>query len=477
MRKLTFKNKASFSFFGLIVIFIVALILFVIYTVLQMPRKEYSVDSNVYACSSDYQMIQTTSAGTLTQRWDQNYYLKFADEKSYNLSKTTFIYDAVTKKLSLYGKIAQVFSDGKVNILKDETVIKNPTLPYFYKLADRKYLITGRTITTEDNSFKAENFLLVVIDKAGKPMLINDKINVKTVDTLKLISGSFTFDVANEKLIYKENEIDLKKISGSTNTYKDKVEEDSKEEDNDSNKDENNQNNNANTNNSNNNVNNGGNNNQNSNVIQGGISGLPDDEIENDANNEPLYKSVSLRGITAGVDYLDISYLVIDPENKYQSVYLVVDDLDTDPIKIQLNKGATNYRLSSLIPNHTYKITLAYTVLSDSNDIIENYEDTMLIRTKNYNASLKIEKVTKDKVYYNLKLDSTYALESGKLVLYVDGNKENEVDIDINKALSSDGFKGSFTYNKGYMTILKVEQAMHNGNLIEFPLETKFIER
>ena len=212
-------------------------------------------------------------------------------------------------------------------------------------------------------------------------------------------------------------------------------------------------------------------------MIQGGISGLPDDEIENDANNEPLYKSVSLRGITAGVDYLDISYLVIDPENKYQSVYLVVDDLDTDPIKIQLNKGATNYRLSSLIPNHTYKITLAYTVLSDSNDIIENYEDTMLIRTKNYNASLKIEKVTKDKVYYNLKLDSTYALESGKLVLYVDGNKENEVDIDINKALSSDGFKGSFTYNKGYMTILKVEQAMHNGNLIEFPLETKFIER
>lgn len=54
----------------------------------------------------------------------------------------------------------------------------------------------------------------------GDTLLSNYELNMKTIKPLKLKTGSYEFDIANEKLIFGEEEIDLKKIIGSTNEYK-----------------------------------------------------------------------------------------------------------------------------------------------------------------------------------------------------------------------------------------------------------------
>lgn len=91
-----------------------------------------------------------------------------------------------------------------------------------YKIEDRKYLIVSEKISNENETINAENYLIVILDKSGNTQLINDKMDIKTINALVLKTDIFTFDVANERLIYEETKIDLKKIIGSTNEYVEK---------------------------------------------------------------------------------------------------------------------------------------------------------------------------------------------------------------------------------------------------------------
>ena len=49
----------------------------------------------------------------------------------------------------------------------------NTTIPKFYKIDDRKYLVVDSKIVSEDYSIEANNYLLVELDKAGNAKLSN----------------------------------------------------------------------------------------------------------------------------------------------------------------------------------------------------------------------------------------------------------------------------------------------------------------
>lgn len=497
MRALAAGNKKRFALFAIIIITIIILLITSLRLALKHEPEQYKIESNITLYDSDYVPIKTEEEATINKKWDGNYYLTLNNSKStYKLNKKVVSFNETKSKVTLYGEVFKVLFDGQVEKYVKDTEIKNNSGDQFYKIADRQYLLISDSIRNESGSISTSKYLYVIIDKSGNTLILNNQIYAKTINPIVLTTSSYKFDIANEKLLVGSNEIDLKKIIGSSNEYKEKEPEEEPEEntneageentkddednqeDKDNNKNENiwgpngnmqngegSVNGNQNTqNNQNGSVNNGGS------IIQGGGT------TNSNTNKTPLAKSVSLRGAIATSSYIDIEYAVQDPENKYQTVYAFVEAVGYENM-IALDKNATTYRLTDLEPNTEYKITLGYKQITADNEIEDQIEDVLSVRTTRINAKLDITKVLagKQKVYFNLKLDQNYAFDYAKVALYVDGMKESDMVVNLTEAVKQNGWSNVLTFeNYGSEIVLQVEGTSHDGTPVSTNIQAKY---
>ena len=486
MRALAAGNKKRFALFAIIIITIIILLITSLRLALKHETEQYKIESNITLYDSDYVPIKTEEEATINKKWDGNYYLTLNNSKStYKLNKKVVSFNEAKSKVTLYGEVFKVLFDGQVEKYVKDTEIKNNSGDQFYKIADRQYLLISDSIRNESGSISTSKYLYVIIDKSGNTLILNNQIYAKTINPIVLTTSSYKFDIANEKLIVGSNEIDLKKIIGSSNKYKEKEPEEDTNEDKEDSKDkvehEQNNNNNENQNSNiqngegtavgNQNTQNNQNNNSNSgsNVQGGGIT-------NSNTNKTPLSKSVSLRGAIATSSYIDIEYAVQDPEHKYQTVYAFVEAVGYENM-IALDKNATTYRLTDLEPNTEYKITLGYKQITADNEIEDQIEDVLSVRTTRINAKLDITKVLagKQKVYFNLKLDQNYAFDYAKVALYVDGMKESDLVVNLTEAVKQNGWSNVLTFeNYGSEIVLQVEGTSHDGTPVSTNIQAKY---
>lgn len=490
MRALAAGNKKRFALFAIIIITIIILLITSLRLALKHETEQYKIESNITLYDSDYVPIKTEEEATINKKWDGNYYLTLNNSKStYKLNKKVVSFNEAKSKVTLYGEVFKVLFDGQVEKYVKDTEIKNNSGDQFYKIADRQYLLISDSIRNESGSISTSKYLYVIIDKSGNTLILNNQIYAKTINPIVLTTSSYKFDIANEKLIVGSNEIDLKKIIGSSNEYKEKEPEEEPEEDTNEDKEdskdkvehEQNNNNNGNQNSNiqngegtavgNQNTQNNQNNNSNSgsNVQGGGIT-------NSNTNKTPLSKSVSLRGAIATSSYIDIEYAVQDPEHKYQTVYAFVEAVGYENM-IALDKNATTYRLTDLEPNTEYKITLGYKQITADNEIEDQIEDVLSVRTTRINAKLDITKVLagKQKVYFNLKLDQNYAFDYAKVALYVDGMKESDLVVNLTEAVKQNGWSNVLTFeNYGSEIVLQVEGTSHDGTPVSTNIQAKY---
>lgn len=486
MRALAAGNKKRFALFAIIIITIIILLITSLRLALKHETEQYKIESNITLYDSDYVPIKTEEEATINKKWDGNYYLTLNNSKStYKLNKKVVSFNEAKSKVTLYGEVFKVLFDGQVEKYVKDTEIKNNSGDQFYKIADRQYLLISDSIRNESGSISTSKYLYVIIDKSGNTLILNNQIYAKTINPIVLTTSSYKFDIANEKLIVGSNEIDLKKIIGSSNEYKEKEPEEDTNEDKEDSKDkvehEQNNNNNENQNSNiqngegtavgNQNTQNNQNNNSNSgsNVQGGGIT-------NSNTNKTPLSKSVSLRGAIATSSYIDIEYAVQDPEHKYQTVYAFVEAVGYENM-IALDKNATTYRLTDLEPNTEYKITLGYKQITADNEIEDQIEDVLSVRTTRINAKLDITKVLagKQKVYFNLKLDQNYAFDYAEVALYVDGMKESDLVVNLTEAVKQNGWSNVLTFeNYGSEIVLQVEGTSHDGTPVSTNIQAKY---
>lgn len=496
MRALAAGNKKRFALFAIIIITIIILLITSLRLALKHEPEQYKIESNITLYDSDYVPIKTEEEATINKRWDGNYYLTLNNSKStYKLNKKVVSFNEKNSKVTLYGEVFKVLFDGQVEKYIKDTEIKNNSGDQFYKIADRQYLLISDSIKNDSGSISTSKYLYVIIDKSGNTLILNNEIYAKTINPIVLTTSSYKFDIANEKLLVGSNEIDLKKIIGSSNEYKEKEPEEQEEntnettkedtEDEEDNKNNNNNNNNENIWGPNGNMQNGegsvnGNQNtqagQNGNVNNGGTVEQGGGIISSDKNKTPLAKSVSLRGAIATSSYIDIEYAVQDPEHKYQTVYAFVEAVGYENM-IALDKNATTYRLTDLEPNTEYKITLGYKQITADNEIEDQIEDVLSVRTTRINAKLDITKVLagKQKVYFNLKLDQNYAFDYAKVALYVDGMKESDLVVNLTEAVKQNGWSNVLTFeNYGSEIVLQVEGTSHDGTPVSTNIQAKY---
>lgn len=486
MRSLAAGNKKRFAIFAIIIIIIIILLITCLRLALNHEVEEYRIESNITLYDSEYEPLQPEEAGTITKKWDGNYYLTLDNtNETYKLNPEVVSYNGNNSQVTLYGDVFKVLLDGQVEKYSKDTTIRNTSEDAFYKIADRQYLMISNSIKNESGSISTSKYLYIIIDKSGNTLLLNNEIYARTINPIVLSTSSYRFDIANEKLIVGNEEINLKDIIGSTNEYVEKEEEKDMDWQNlipeyNGGTSENGSDNSGNGQNADGSViNNQGGAQSGTNAGTSGNAGNGGDTIINnntETNKTPLSKSVSLRGAIATSSYIDIEYAVQDPENRYQTVYAFVEAVGYENT-IALDKNTTTYRLTDLEPNTEYKITLGYKEITEDNEVVDNIEDVLSVRTTKINASLDVTRVStgSKKVYFNLKLDQNYAFDYAKIALYVDGVKESDMDVNLSQAVKSEGWSDVLTYeNYGSEITLILEGTSHDGSIVETNIQTKY---
>lgn len=486
MRKLNGKNKLYIAIFSVIILLIVGILIISLMLSRKNLKTVYNVSSNSVVFDSETNLIDTSSGGEVAKRWNDEFYYINKDDNSYQIGNNPVIYEKSKGEIQIFGDNYQVYPDGSIVKNSDVTIISDIKKNSFYKLSDRVYLIISPEIYNEDKSIYTSVYLIVYIDKKGNASVLNDSINLKTINPMTLTFDDYTFDIANEKLLIKEAVIDLKQVIGSTNEYVAKVAGTETNINVDLKDFVNKYNNLVNSfqQYADNNVLNVGSNQQitNNNVIINNNNSNNSNSGNKVNNSLNIMKKVSLRGAISYPSYIDVTYMVSDIEDKYQAVYLlvtgVIDDVQTTE-KIILDKYASTYRINGLSPKHEYSISLGYVERVkglDGNYVAQDaIEDVINVRTTKSNVLLQIEKISKGHVYFNVKMSNHYALESGKISLYADGVYLSSVNIDTIEALKVNGFSSKIPLADGTIMELRLENSIYSGKEVDLNVKKKFI--
>lgn len=422
-RKYDIRNKKSFMVILLLSILIVCIFSLFIYKYSKASKIEYVIEAGSVLQDVNKNYLTTSDDAKLKMRWDDSYYLVYNDEKI-NLGKKVIVYNTITGGMKLYGTFYEINSSGKIIENKRETVLPNTTDSKFYKIADREYLLVDRKITSSDNAVDASNYLLVELDKSGNAKLSNDKIQLKTISPMKLLTSKYSFDIANELLSFGKYTIDLKKIIGTTNEYvPDDEDTDGSENDkpNDGKVEGDNQT----------KPDNSGEFGLGEGIGTGGNQG---DIINNNDMGElpslsdllDKVKMTSIIRVVEGITQIDIDYVIYDPYNEYKSVYAEVV-VGTEQKIIYMSKTDTHMTIDNLRADSEYKINFVYTTVKKNEqtgeeEIVPHTFEHFDLRTKRPEYTISVYKISKvyNTLTYKVNLQSDYSISKVNVNLSFD---------------------------------------------------------
>ena len=488
LRKYDLRNKRSFLIVGIIAIILIVIFSFFIYKFIKIGNVEYKLDSGTVIMDNNNDSMVLKENATLKMKWTGNYYLKFDDSKKEEvLSPNVISYD--DGKIYLYGKFFEVRNNDDIVITKDETKIDNISTPRFYKIEDRKYLLVSGSIISSDGQISANDFLLVELDKSGNAKLTNNKVNLKTISKTTLVTSTYEFDINNELLKFGDDTIDLKKIIGTSNQYK----EDDSKGSGDGTEDG--------TGDGTGTGNGGGNETGQTNT---GNVVTPDSkgEVVNNKDNKdnkpddtkkPQATVTSVVGVTASYNNINANYVIYDPYNNYTSTFVEVRNSSGALIKkVNMSKSGNSVILDNLDYNSTYTLLFKYSYTENGEEKYNTYyEETVNTKSPKYYITLnKVSNISKT-VSYNVNLDNrafneiisgtvpvtiNATLRVGDTVIY--GNISKEVTEGKVPKFLSGTFALPDNINVGDVVTIKVNSVNINGKTINYnDIEYRFINR
>ena len=465
MRKYDKRNKIYFGIVLVASLILIIIFSFFIAKVIKNGKIEYFIDEGSILYDKDKNLIKLESESVLKIKWNDEYYL-MEDKNMYLLGTNSIIYNPSKDIMQLYGKYYEVTSGGEDNVIvyEDETVVRT-TESKFLKIADRKYLIIDPVIKTENGSLNTKNYLIVELDKMGNATLINNEVNLKTFEPTTIITSNFTFDIANEQLTISDQIIDLKKIIGSTNEYVKPEDKPSDGED-DNSSDNNTGNNDGNT-------SEGGNN-------EGQTGGDNNNDDENIDDIIDKTKTTSIISVNPSVGNISIDYVIYDPLNEYESVFVEVRDDNNTLVSIgYFDKMNTNFIITGLKANITYNLTFKYVYYREGVRVEEKFDEASVTVGKP-SISLRVDKVTSKTIYYTVLLDKDYSLDALTVNLVSDLEDGSQIKLyntfDSNTLANKESVSGSFNYsNIGQFATLYINNVKFSGYPIDIDAKYKVV--
>ncbi len=513
MRRTQKKNTADFNIFGALVVLIVIGLTLTVVMVVRSRSGSYTVAAGSTVYDEDNEYVPIEEDATLYQKSNGKYYLKTADQEVYTLGSSAVVKSGDTGSLQVYGDLYQIAQDGTVTTSSGRNEIADFGKPGLYKLADRKYLITGSDISSTDGAYETRDYVYITIYKSGTGVLMNHESYENMVYPIMLQSGELYLDISSEYAYYEDNLINLKNVLGSTNlyngdalVYKEGLIDDEEYEEAKDNPDT---------------ITivagNGGSGGSGGSGGfggnggyggdgasggdggtggyggtggiggSGGTGGLGGDGGEggdggkgSDASISAL-KWVELTAVTAGIGTIDVNYFVSDVTEDYVAVYLLVEHKDSSgnsvQDKIYLSKTSTKYTIMDCTPATTYTVTLCYDAYYSTGGVIDEAptsvkQDTVKVKTGSNLGTIEVATLKADSISFDIKLDSQYVISAGKITLY-NGTTDVKLgsytlDSGIISEAAKDSARAKITFDStklsdGDRLYLKFEDVIYNG--------------
>lgn len=527
MRKYNNRTKKTMIIIGILCVALIIIFSYAIKKSIDIDKTAYEINSGSILFDKEYNMLTTNTDGILRIKWGGDYYLKHND-KDHDIGTHAVIYNTNNGDTTLYGKFYEVTKEGEVEVIKGENLIKSSVNSKFFKLADRKYLIIDRTIESSDSSFVTSNYLIINLDKLGNATLLNDKTSYKTIKPTILRTSAYVFDIANEKINFGGEDIDLKKIIGSTNEYdEDTYDLNANVKDEDgtgsgegtgsgagggssegsgagvggspdspggstgegdgtgsgggggsgSGNGVGGEGNGTGTGSGGGGGNGSGgtegtNTETNGNGTTAGGSSTSNNNYDSGISDSTVQeivnatKNTSVIRVTPNINSISIDYVVYDPENEYKSVYVEVENSMTNQVNvIYLSKTDTNINISDLTPNVYYNLTFKYSYYDDNQRLKEYKFDEVGVFTEIPKIILTATKITNNKLYYKITLDKNYTITGGTINLYL-----NDQFTNISGSISAKGNVSTITGEDCYIDLSNLELSTNTENVLNIRL-------
>ena len=177
------------------------------------PGVELAAGTVIYdaACTP----IQLSNAAMATSE-NGRYFLR-QEGSNVQLGQHTVAYDG--NQLQVLGGGYRIDADGSVHTVTDEDAFSDISSGAIFKLADRRYIIVGSSISDSNQVFTTEGYIYVTIDVVGNARLYSNNMSLKTTQPTTIVAGSIRFDIANETATIGTQTLDLGSLIGTTNTY------------------------------------------------------------------------------------------------------------------------------------------------------------------------------------------------------------------------------------------------------------------
>lgn len=527
MKRAEKKNTGIYNIFGALIVLALVGLTIVVINVLKNRSDSYVIPagSTVYDVNNEY--IPLEEDAKLYKKADGDFYLKTSDKEVYHIGDHAVVLDKNTDNINIYGEVYKINEDGIIECQKDMTEISDFSEPGLYKMADRRYVMTGNEINSTDKSYSTDKYVYINIYKSGTAVLMNDEQYKNTVYPIMLKNGQLYLDISSEFAFYGENLINLKNVIGSSNEYtgdsllyvEGLIDDEEYEA-------------------ANNNpdvitivAGNGGSGGSGGSGGQGGSGGFGGSGGQggsggsgghggsggfggvggiggtggqggiggiggtggiggdgghggqggegSDAEISAL-KWVELTSVTAGIGTIDVKYYVSDITNDYVGVYLLVEymkDGNRQIEKIYLNKTSTNYTIRNCIPNTQYNITICYDAYFSTGGVVDDEptsvkHDTISVRTGSDLGEISIVSLKEESIDFQIKLQKNYLISSGKIVLYnSEGNtklatyvlRPNEIEAAGDTYVTCKLTFDSSAINSGDLLYIAFEDVIYDG--------------
>ncbi|MBR3807702.1 MAG: hypothetical protein IKJ15_04950 [Lachnospiraceae bacterium] len=522
MKILQRKNTIEYNIFGSIIAMMLISLTVSVVVVVKNKSASYIVPAGSTVYDVDNEYIPVEEDATIYQKKTGVYYLKTSDKDVYTLGTNVVVKDSKTHSVWVYGDLYEIAADGTVSVLSGRNELKNSGQPGLYKLADRKYLMTGNSIASTDKEYSTSEYVYINVYKSGAAVLMNDQSNQNILRPIMLNSEELYLDISSEYAFYNNNLINLKNVIGSTNEYggdaliyTEGLVDDEQYQSAQDTPD----------------VitivgGNGGAGGSGGNGGAGGVGGTGgiggtggnggsggtggvggaggtggnggdggqggDGGKGSDANVNAL-KWVKLVGVTAGIGTIDVDYVVTDITDDYVAIWLEVKYKDVGGTekteKIYLSKTDNKYTLRGCTPATYYDISLWYSAYYKTGGIVgdapENKKvDSVRIQTSSNLGNIEVVRQTEKAIEFDLTLDSQYLIESGTVVLRRDDQDANTVPdpeigyIILDQSTIEAAAKGpvrlriattSTVLNDGDRIYLEFKDVVYNGASFKIP--------
>ena len=219
-RKLSSRVKKSFGIFSGVVLAGMGGMTGAVIRVSGAVSDQYAMEVGSLVYDNAYSRINLESTGEVRRELDGNWHLKVDGGEKYDLGNKTVAYEPQSDSLKVFGGGWQFKEDGTVVKLSayEEIPLSESG---FIKLSDRKYVMVGNDIRDTSGEVSADGFLYIIADKAGNAHMMNDVMNVTSMDQMVLSEGDFQYDVAEEKLALGETVVDLQSVMSALNVVED----------------------------------------------------------------------------------------------------------------------------------------------------------------------------------------------------------------------------------------------------------------